>query len=492
MKKKAKLSSKKRTKKSLKQINFLDFVDSDADGLSDNEEKRLGTDPFNPDTDRDGLPDFAEVKKYRTDPLNPDTDNDGITDGDEVKIGLNPKSPNQWKDIFWPSVDNNYQPLLLRPKRAIGYSAFFVGIKAIAFIFAAALPLQAFMMPDVLAQQRDKILALVEQVRAEQGAGELAGNEKLRASAQAKASDMVNYQYFSHVGPEQHDLPYFLKQADYNYRFAGENLAMGFNDASSVVRAWVKSPLHYQNIIDKDFAETGMGIDGGEYQGRQTVFIANHFGSPLVTTAKKEQPAAGQKTKNKTVKSRQVLGEKLSGEAVPASEISYQGEKSFVLWKYDGERTTFTARAVIGGEVAQAVVYIGDYQMELKADESEASLYAGTLTVAEPIDNFFQVVINPSIIIKAKNGATLTASIPWYQTKIVAPSLLTRYQAMHTILPGSLTRVLSASRVIFALAIIIFSVVLLLTIFIEIKKQHPHIIVQTLAVIGLLAVLISI
>lgn len=59
-------------------------MDSDGDGLSDETEGGLGTDPFDPDTDEDGLTDGEEVKTYRTDPLNPDTDYDGLKDGAEV------------------------------------------------------------------------------------------------------------------------------------------------------------------------------------------------------------------------------------------------------------------------------------------------------------------------------------------------------------------------------------------------------------------------
>ncbi|MFA5043950.1 MAG: OmpA family protein [Kiritimatiellia bacterium] len=59
-------------------------LDSDGDGLTDEEELKLGTDPHNPDTDGDKLTDGEEVKVYRTDPLNPDTDYDGLKDGEEV------------------------------------------------------------------------------------------------------------------------------------------------------------------------------------------------------------------------------------------------------------------------------------------------------------------------------------------------------------------------------------------------------------------------
>lgn len=58
--------------------------DDDMDGLMKKEEKLLGTDPKNPDTDGDGLKDGEEVNKYKTNPLQTDTDGDGLTDGDEV------------------------------------------------------------------------------------------------------------------------------------------------------------------------------------------------------------------------------------------------------------------------------------------------------------------------------------------------------------------------------------------------------------------------
>ncbi len=61
-----------------------DNDDDDADGLSNVEERRLGTNPLNPDTDHDGLTDGQEVKIYKTNPLKIDTDGDGLSDGDEV------------------------------------------------------------------------------------------------------------------------------------------------------------------------------------------------------------------------------------------------------------------------------------------------------------------------------------------------------------------------------------------------------------------------
>lgn len=67
-------------------------LDTDGDGLFDDEEAIYGTDPRNPDTDADGLNDGDEVHRFATDPKNPDTDADGLSDGEEVhKIGSDPK-----------------------------------------------------------------------------------------------------------------------------------------------------------------------------------------------------------------------------------------------------------------------------------------------------------------------------------------------------------------------------------------------------------------
>lgn len=65
-------------------------VDTDGDGLTDEEEAKYGTDPKKADTDGDSLTDYEEIMIWKTDPLNPDTDGDGFSDGVEVKNGFNP------------------------------------------------------------------------------------------------------------------------------------------------------------------------------------------------------------------------------------------------------------------------------------------------------------------------------------------------------------------------------------------------------------------
>jgi len=74
-------------------------LDTDRDGLSDDEEKMYGTNPNNADTDGDGLTDRDEVKVFHTDPNNVDTDGDSYQDGAEVNSGYDPKGPGKLLQI---------------------------------------------------------------------------------------------------------------------------------------------------------------------------------------------------------------------------------------------------------------------------------------------------------------------------------------------------------------------------------------------------------
>ena len=74
-------------------------VDSDRDGITDEEEALYGTNPNGVDTDDDGLTDRDEVRVFKTDPNNPDTDGDTYSDGVEVRNGFDPKGSGKLLEI---------------------------------------------------------------------------------------------------------------------------------------------------------------------------------------------------------------------------------------------------------------------------------------------------------------------------------------------------------------------------------------------------------
>lgn len=185
-----------------------------------------------------------------------------------------------FKKYFIPQAENNFKPHILRTKRTVLYSAILIATKVILVTFALLVPAEAYLLPDVLAEQGQKLLQLTNDLRHHEGGNALAANQKLYVSSDGKARDMAIHGYFSHTGPDKRNLNYFLTQANYTYRVAGENLAVGFPDAEAIFSAWVKSPPHHANLVDGDFKELGIGLASGLLQGQPTVYVAEHFGTP--------------------------------------------------------------------------------------------------------------------------------------------------------------------------------------------------------------------
>ena len=75
------------------------LIDTDADGLTDEEETAQGTDPRLADTDGDALTDYEEIMIWKTEPLKSDTDGDTYPDGTEVKGGYNPNGTGKLLEI---------------------------------------------------------------------------------------------------------------------------------------------------------------------------------------------------------------------------------------------------------------------------------------------------------------------------------------------------------------------------------------------------------
>jgi hypothetical protein len=73
-------------------------LDDDGDLLPNGQEQDIGTDPNDSDSDDDGISDFGEVgfepgSGTGTDPLVFDMDGDGVGDGAEVEAGSDPTNP---------------------------------------------------------------------------------------------------------------------------------------------------------------------------------------------------------------------------------------------------------------------------------------------------------------------------------------------------------------------------------------------------------------
>lgn len=142
------------------------------------------------------------------------------------------------------------------------------------------------------------IVDLTNTERKANGTGVLSVNLKLEEAARLKAQDMAKRGYFSHVSPEGVQPWYWLGLVQYKYYAAGENLAVHFDESSAVNAAWMASPSHRANILNREFTEIGVGTAVGLFEGRSTIFVVQYFGRPI---------SAGPLSKSRT-KTQEVLG----------------------------------------------------------------------------------------------------------------------------------------------------------------------------------------
>ncbi len=87
-------------------------LDSDGDGLTDDEEAELGLDPDKADSDDDGLSDPEELDAG-TDPLNADSDGDQFSDSEELDAGTDPlicwSVPEGWPECTVQAAEDGRQ-----------------------------------------------------------------------------------------------------------------------------------------------------------------------------------------------------------------------------------------------------------------------------------------------------------------------------------------------------------------------------------------------
>lgn len=129
----------------------------------------------------------------------------------------------------------------------------------------------------------NRVLELLNELRNEVGLSPVTPNEQLKKAANIRAVETE--ESFSHTRPDGRATFTVLEESgiDYNYQFAGENLAMGTNYlAEKEMADWLfqglkDSPGHYENMVNKDFEEVGIGV---HYNG-ENLYIVQLFGTPL-------------------------------------------------------------------------------------------------------------------------------------------------------------------------------------------------------------------
>ncbi len=181
------------------------------------------------------------------------------------------------KSLFIPQEENNYQAKILHP-------SFLAAFVFLFLLNQTLINFVALLRPGILGYSSnitpEMIIELTNSERVKQGLLPVEVNNLLNEAARRKAGDMFAFDYWAHKSPSGRNPWSFLKEAGYDYRVAGENLARDFYDPDSVVGAWMKSPTHKENIINSKFKEIGVAVVDGTLGGIQTTLVVQFFGTP--------------------------------------------------------------------------------------------------------------------------------------------------------------------------------------------------------------------
>jgi hypothetical protein len=105
-----------------------------------------------------------------------------------------------------------------------------------------------------------QVLELTNQERVKNGLSPLKANNELNYAADKYAQDMSEGGFFSHTGPDG-SKPWDRAEAvGYEARMMGENIAAGQRTPQQVVKDWMNSPGHRQNILRPQYKELGVGF----------------------------------------------------------------------------------------------------------------------------------------------------------------------------------------------------------------------------------------
>lgn len=100
------------------------------------------------------------------------------------------------------------------------------------------------------------VVCLVNRQRTSRGLPALHANGKLDRSAQRWTNTMVRRDEFTHG----HNFASRISAVGFDWSTAGENIAVGYTTPSSVVKAWMASLAHCQNILYPTFSQIGTGV----------------------------------------------------------------------------------------------------------------------------------------------------------------------------------------------------------------------------------------
>ena len=241
----------------------------------------------------------------------------------------------------------------------------------------------------------DTLVSMTNSARAQNGLGSLSTNSELATAAYNKANDMLTQGYFAHNSPDGKTPWDFIKGAGYDYVYAGENLAIGYTDATELFDAWMNSVTHRENILNPNYREIGLAVVSGNYQGSDTIVVVQEFGSPQEVASEQITPTP---TPSVTI----------SALANPQSYIVKEKSEFKPKNIFAGEEVTFVV--TVSGEIQTLEVEAFDQSINLLNSAAISSTESGkTYTLSQKMEK--EGVSDVKVLALDKSGNRDTLSL---------------------------------------------------------------------------------
>jgi uncharacterized protein YkwD len=140
-----------------------------------------------------------------------------------------------------------------------------------------ALPAAAVAAGSVSYQSgsEQRVLVLLNQIRASHGLPLLSADAALRSAARAHSADMLQQGYFGH---DSRGESWVARIARYLHSpLVGEDLALGrgaSGAAAGLVGQWMRSPAHRAVILSAGLHRVGLGVAMGTFKGTPGAILA--------------------------------------------------------------------------------------------------------------------------------------------------------------------------------------------------------------------------
>lgn len=123
------------------------------------------------------------------------------------------------------------------------------------------------------------VIQLTNVERQKMGFSSVTENSDLDKAAAAKAQNMFAENYWAHFAPSGKTPWDFILGTGYKFTFAGENLAKNFYKSDDVVKAWMASPSHRDNLLNPKYRDIGIAVVDGVLNGQKTTLVVQMFGT---------------------------------------------------------------------------------------------------------------------------------------------------------------------------------------------------------------------